>query len=346
MIINQESSVRPGNSNNITGKQEKSRQVPTNFIQIKIYSQILTNSTQTKTSTYIRLNNFIMAMVSIEEATTCREITTKVREKATNPNSNDLENHLVLGTNSLNKVFGANHNKDSGIDRNKVIGISHSKVFGINHNKVLGANQVAHHEVSRTQNSPTETTSHKEAVSKIRNKDKCRLLHHRLISLPTKTHANAQQTQLMQKSQLLSKAEKLHKHKLRTKLKKKLVSAPVDNNSNNKTTLKVLDSTNLSYNEAQVKLLCRSFTFTPTPSPNEIDIKADIQEFCRKLRLREYFLDSHQEPKLVHNKSNFNPPNQRNEELDELIQEITEVNVKKHTPKDNLPRLKDKHFNN
>ena len=70
-----------------------------------------------------------MAMVSIEEATTCREITTKVREEATNPNSNDLENHLVLGTNPLNKVFGANHNKDSGIDRNKVIGISHSKVF-------------------------------------------------------------------------------------------------------------------------------------------------------------------------------------------------------------------------
>ena len=97
--------------------------------------------------------------------------------------------------------------------------------------------------------------------------------------------------------------------------------------------MKVLDLTNLPYNEAQVKLLCRGFTFTPTPSPNEIEIKADIQEFCRKLRLREYFLDSHQEPKLVHNKSNFKPPNQRNEELDELIQEITEINVKKHTPK-------------
>ena len=161
-----------------------------------------------------------MAMVSIEEATTCQEITTNVREEATNPNSNDHENHLVLGTNPLNKVFGANNNKDSGIDRNKAIGISHSKVFGINHNKVLGANQVAHHEVSRTQDSPTETTSHKQAVSKMQNKDKCRLLHHRLISLSTKTQTNAQQTQLMQKFQLLSKVEKLHKHKLRTKLKK------------------------------------------------------------------------------------------------------------------------------
>ena len=102
--------------------------------------------------------------------------------------------------------------------------------------------------------------------------------------------------------------------------------------------MKVLDLTNLPYDEAQVKLLCRGFTFTPTPSPNEIEIKADIQEFCRKLRLREYFLDSHQEPKLVHNKSNFKPPNQRNEELDEVIQEITEVNAKKHTPKDNLSK--------
>ena len=55
--------------------------------------------------------------------------------------------------------------------------------------------------------------------------------------------------------------------------------------------MKVLDLTNLPYNEAQVELLCRGFTFTPTRSPNEIEIKADIQEFCRKLRLREYFLE-------------------------------------------------------
>ena len=49
--------------------------------------------------------------------------------------------------------------------------------------------------------------------------------------------------------------------------------------------MKVLDLPNLPYNEAQVKLLCGGFTFTPTPSPNKIEIKADIQEFCRKLRL-------------------------------------------------------------
>ena len=54
--------------------------------------------------------------------------------------------------------------------------------------------------------------------------------------------------------------------------------------------------------------------------------------------MREYFLDSVQEPSLVHNKSDFKPPAGREEELDEIIKEVSKLNIKKQTPKNNLSK--------
>ena len=42
-----------------------------------------------------------------------------------------------------------------------------------------------------------------------------------------------------------------------------------------KTTLKILDLTNLPYNKECINLLCRGFSFTPTPGPNEVELKID-----------------------------------------------------------------------
>ena len=56
-----------------------------------------------------------------------------------------------------------------------------------------------------------------------------------------------------------------------------------------------------------------------------MELKIDLKEFSRKLRLREFFLDTTQESKLVQNKSSFEPPNQRNQELDEIIDEVKNV---------------------
>ena len=88
------------------------------------------------------------------------------------------------------------------------------------------------------------------------------------------------------------------------------------------TTLKALDLTNLPYNKERINLLCRGFSFTLTPGPNEVELKIDLKEFSRKLRLHEFFLDTTQEPKLVQNKSSFEPSNQRNQELNEIIDKI------------------------
>ena len=41
----------------------------------------------------------------------------------------------------------------------------------------------------------------------------------------------------------------------------------------------------------EIKLLERGLKFTPTPKQNRSELKTDIQEFSRKLRLLEYFND-------------------------------------------------------
>ena len=105
-----------------------------------------------------------------------------------------------------------------------------------------------------------------------------------------------------------------------------------------KTTRKVLDLTNLPYNKERINLLCRGFPFTSPPGPNEVELKIDLKEFSRKLCLREFFLDTTQESKLVQNKSSFEPPKQRNQELDEIIDEIKNIKLEKRDPKDNLSK--------
>ena len=69
-----------------------------------------------------------------------------------------------------------------------------------------------------------------------------------------------------------------------------------------------------------------------------MELKIDLKEFSRKLRLHEFFLDTTQEPKLVQNKSSFEPPNQRNQELEEIIDKIKNIKIEKHNPKDNLSK--------
>ena len=41
--------------------------------------------------------------------------------------------------------------------------------------------------------------------------------------------------------------------------------------------------------ERQINLLRRGLKFTPTPKPNTVELKSDIQEFSRKLQLIEFF---------------------------------------------------------
>ena len=70
----------------------------------------------------------------------------------------------------------------------------------------------------------------------------------------------------------------------------------------------------------QIKLLSKGLTFIPTQKPNIPEIKRDIEDFTRKLRLRGFFADENDinenaqdsSDSLVRNKVKRNPPRNRN----------------------------------
>ena len=74
--------------------------------------------------------------------------------------------------------------------------------------------------------------------------------------------------------------------------------------------------------------------FTPTPKPNNSELKEDISAFGRKLRLLEYFADdegniTHETSEdIVRNKSNFVPPRGRDAALDQFIEQVQSFPVK------------------
>ena len=71
--------------------------------------------------------------------------------------------------------------------------------------------------------------------------------------------------------------------------------------------------------------------FTPTPrSKNITEIKTDILEFCRRLRLTECFSEITRgisDHSLVKNKSNFTPSKQRNKALDTFCETILKFQI-------------------
>ena len=94
-----------------------------------------------------------------------------------------------------------------------------------------------------------------------------------------------------------------------------------------------LSSCDLSTNE--IKLLRRGIKFTPTPDINKSELKDDIEEFGRKLRLVEYF-DNHQnetDPSILRNKSNFVPAKTNDKHLEIFLDSCS-------TYPDRMPRPK------
>ena len=69
----------------------------------------------------------------------------------------------------------------------------------------------------------------------------------------------------------------------------------------------------------KVSVLEKGLKFTPTPSrSNSQELKEDVANFNRKLRLLEYFHDREEDEddSLVKNKSDFVPPKHRNAALE------------------------------
>ncbi len=53
----------------------------------------------------------------------------------------------------------------------------------------------------------------------------------------------------------------------------------------------VFNLSNYHLNKNEISLLQLGLQFTPTPRPNLQQLSVDISQFCRKLRLLEYFSD-------------------------------------------------------
>ncbi|KAK3098881.1 hypothetical protein FSP39_023944 [Pinctada imbricata] len=83
---------------------------------------------------------------------------------------------------------------------------------------------------------------------------------------------------------------------------------------------KIINISQRNLTETEIQLLEHGLKFTPTPMSDKVDLVKDMEEFCRKLRLREFFQSqNHEEESLVKNKKGFKPPLNRDKHLGEYI---------------------------
>ncbi|KAJ8305853.1 LOW QUALITY PROTEIN: hypothetical protein KUTeg_016398, partial [Tegillarca granosa] len=120
---------------------------------------------------------------------------------------------------------------------------------------------------------------------------------------------------------------------------------------------KVINLSNKILTPTEIKLLAKGLKFTPTPKSNPQELKNDIKEYTRKLRLTEYFNTKDKETEestadeteenrnniskdLVWNKSNFNPKRGRNYTLDTICNKLENMplNNDHNTKRNNLTK--------
>lgn len=93
---------------------------------------------------------------------------------------------------------------------------------------------------------------------------------------------------------------------------------------------------------AEISLLKKGLKFTPTPKGNTSELKTDINEFCRKLRLSELFFiedkDDKTEEPLVRNKTGWQPPRSNDNILEDTIQIIKGYPIDSAYKRSNLNR--------
>lgn len=111
--------------------------------------------------------------------------------------------------------------------------------------------------------------------------------------------------------------------------------------------VKIINMSSISLSSPQIRILSKGLKFTPTPVSNLTELEKDIDEFCRKLRLKEYFYEdetvreTNDDISLARNKSNFHPKRNRDKTLDTCIDSLQKAskNLKSFsvpTAKENL----------
>ena len=80
----------------------------------------------------------------------------------------------------------------------------------------------------------------------------------------------------------------------------------------------------------QVNILLRGLKFTPTPKRNIIQLKSDIHNYTRKLRLTEFFHNAPENNNLQNlfkTKSHFTPSRNRDRDLDHQIDILSNLDL-------------------
>ncbi|XP_062606683.1 uncharacterized protein LOC134268439, partial [Saccostrea cucullata] len=83
---------------------------------------------------------------------------------------------------------------------------------------------------------------------------------------------------------------------------------------------KIVNLSQRDLNSDEIKLLEHGLKFTPTPKSDKVDVVKDTEEFCRKLRLKEFFQNKTDDDiSLVKNRKGFRPPPNRDKHLEDYI---------------------------
>ncbi|VDI57978.1 Hypothetical predicted protein, partial [Mytilus galloprovincialis] len=113
-----------------------------------------------------------------------------------------------------------------------------------------------------------------------------------------------------------------------------------------KTKPKVINLSSRDLSDQEIKPLEHGLKFTPTPISDNVDLITDTNEFCRKLRLREFFGNTNYEDgSLVRNKKGTNPQPNRDKHLEEYInclKQTANTNIVDSHVKSNLPKSQQK----
>lgn len=106
-----------------------------------------------------------------------------------------------------------------------------------------------------------------------------------------------------------------------------------------KTDVQIINISSKYLSEREIKLLSKGLKFTPTPTKSNLqELNEDVLEFTRKLRLLEYFEGRDDtDESLVRNKSDWIPPKNRDQHLEEYVNLITNI------PEDSSENKKIKH---
>ena len=127
---------------------------------------------------------------------------------------------------------------------------------------------------------------------------------------------------------------------------------PTSKRRNHKVDPKVINLSDRTLSKTEIALLSKGLKYTPTPKAYNQELKTDVQQFTRKLRLKEYFHNKDTDSEtvtenLVCNKSTFNPKKGRNQTLDGVCSILENIsfsnqsqNIKTNLPKDENEALK------